>query len=419
MKILQINAVNGLRSTGRFCVEIADYLNANKHESYIAYSTGVPNKRGYRIGTPIDVKIHGLLSHIFGMQAYYSRSSTKMLLKYMEELKPDVVHLHNLHSNYINLELLLKYLAKKDIATVITLHDCWFYTGKCTHYTIDNCFKWINECGNCPRLKKDNKSWFFDQTTKMHRDKKQWFSKIHRLAVVGVSDWITTEASKSFLSSAKVITRIYNWVDLDVFRPVNVERLRKKLCLDSEFVILGVASEWSVDKGLDKFIELASSLPDDMIIILIGNLDNKVTLPYRLIHIKETHDLTELVGYYSIADVFLNFSREESFGKVTAEALACGTPVITNSLTANPELVGQGCGYIIDDFDCILDKINQIKRNGKDYYSKACVEFAWKHFDSTDRINDYLALYSKIIERPAIKCQHQISRSVEKKQLKK
>ena len=252
MKVLQINAVNGIRSTGRIITEISDYLNNNGHEGYVAYSVGLAYMKGYQIGTSFDKKVHALCSRAFGNQSYYSRISTKKLIKYIANIRPDVIHLHNLHDNYINLKLLLDFLAIKDIPTVVTLHDCWFYTGKCTHYTVDNCYKWKIECGKCPRLRKDNKSWFFDRTAEMLVDKKEWFGSIPRLAVVGVSDWITNEAKDSLLSTGNIITRIYNWIDLDIFKPVGTTSLRKKLNLENKYIILGVSSGWSKAKGLDK-----------------------------------------------------------------------------------------------------------------------------------------------------------------------
>lgn len=399
MIVLQINAVNGIRSTGRTTLEIAEYLNNNGHEGYIAYSDGNSYYKGYKIGTTVDKKLHALFSRISGLQAYFSKNGTRDLLKYIDETEPDVIYLRNLHGNFINLEILLKYIAKKDIPTVLTLHDCWFYTGKCTHYTIDNCYRWQNECGNCPRLKKDNKSWFFDRTKKMHRDKKEWFSKVPRLAVVGVSDWITNEARKSLLSSAKIITRIYNWIDLDIFRPVNTDNLRKELNLENKFVLLGVASGWSNAKGLDKFIELSNSISDDMIILLIGKISKDIDLPKNIIHIKETHEINELVKYYSMADVFLNLSMEETFGKVTAEALACGTPAIVFNSTANPELVGEGCGYVVNgqSLEDLILYIDKIKVNKKNYYSENCIKFAEDNFDKNDRVEEYLELYKNIM----------------------
>jgi len=407
MKVLQINSVNQVGSTGRICTEITNYLNKNGMQGYIAYSKGLETEHGYKIGSPIETKMHGLFSRITGLQAYYSKKSTKRLLKYIEEIKPDVIHLHNLHANYINIIQLLQYIAEKNIPTVLTLHDCWFFTGKCCHYTVEGCYKWKTQCFRCPCKHKDNKSWFFDRTSKMYNDKKTYFSKIPRLAVVGVSDWITNEAKASLLASAKIITRIYNWVDLELFRPVFVDNLKYKLGIQDKFIILGVASGWSNAKGLHKFIELSELIPEDMIIVLVGKV-HSVCLPSNIIHIDEIHNVHELVKYYSMADVFVNLSLEETFGKVTAEALACGTPVIVFNSTANPELVGKGCGYIVHTNSTpeVMKKVLNIKINGKKTYSQNCIDFAKNNFNMQDRIFDYVQLYKKIINCEGIKtCQ--------------
>jgi glycosyltransferase involved in cell wall biosynthesis len=399
MKVLQINAVSGIRSTGRICVDIADYLNKNGDEGYIAYSDGPPYIKGYKIGSTVEKKLHGLLSRVFGTQAYFSQNGTRKLIKYIKDLNPDIVHLNNLHANYINLPMLLNYLAQFDIPTVITLHDCWFFTGKCTHYTIEKCYKWQHGCKECIKLNYDHNSWFFDRTPKMWRDKKELFEKIPRLAVVGVSDWITNEARKSFLASNKIVTRIYNWIDLDLFKPVNTEDLRHKLGLENKFIILGVASGWSNSKGLNKFVELAGLITEDIIIILVGAMKVDAKLPKNILHIPETHNIDELVKYYSMADVLVNLSPEESFGKVTAEALACGTPAIVINSTANPELVGDGCGYVVetDNIDKIIEHIFYIKSRGKDQYTHQCIAYAKNNFSKHDRIKDYLKLYAQLI----------------------
>lgn len=398
MKVLQINAVSGIRSTGRLCTEISDYLNNNGNEGYIAYSKGISYSKGYKIGTILDGKMHGLWSRIFGMQAYFSKNSTRKLLVYISDLNPDIVHLHNLHGNFINLEIILNYLAQKDIPTVITLHDCWFFTGKCTHYTIDKCYKWQTECDNCPRLKNDNPSWFFDQTAKMYNDKKNWFNKIPRLAVIGVSDWITNEARKSFLAPANIVTRIYNWIDLDVFRPHPSIEIKKRLGIEDKFVILGVASAWSDAKGLHQFIKLAKMISTDILIILIGGMNKNINLPDNILHIPETHEVSELVKYYSLADVYLHLSLEETFGKTIAEAMACGTPAIVYDSTACPELIAPGCGYVVipNDLKGIFSTIQKIKLKGKSYFSENCRQHVMKNFNYITNVNKIVGLYCNI-----------------------
>ena len=400
MKVLQINAVNGIRSTGRTKTEIADWFNQNGHEGYVAYSGGLPYKKGYKIGSGFEKKLHALLSRALGKQAYFSSKGTRRLIDYTNRIQPDVVHLGNLHGNFIHIGMLLEYLAKNDMPTVLTLHDCWFYTGKCSHYTVDNCYRWKIGCGKCPRLKKDNNSWIFDCTAQMLADKKKWFSKIPRLAVIGVSDWITNEAKASILKDAKIITKIYNWIDLNTFKSVNALQQKQELGIADKFVVLGVSSGWSNSKGLDSFKMLSEVLPKDMVIVMVGAMKTKTDLNDNVIHISETHDVKEMATYYSMADVFLNLSKEESFGKVTAEALACGTPVIALNSTANPELVGENCGYVLEntDLETIINALKRIKEHGKDHFSPFCTAYAKEQFNMEDRISDTLKLYQRLIE---------------------
>lgn len=399
MKILQVNAVSSYGSTGRTTTEMADYLDAKGFGSFVAYAGGTPYNNGFKVGTSLGMKVHALGSRITGKQGYFSQAGTKKLIKYIRKIQPDIVHLRNLHGNFINLKMLLKYLSENDIATVITLHDCWFYTGKCTHYTVDNCYKWQSGCGNCPRLKKDNPSWYFDKTMEMFKDKKELFEKIPRLAVVGVSDWIANEARNSFLSTAQIVRRIYNWIDLDVFKPNYNLNLRKKYNLENKFVILGVASGWSNSKGINKFIELSYELDENYQIFLVGRMNSSIELPPNIISIPRTDNTIELAEYYSMADVFINLSLEESFGKVTAEALACGTPVIVLNSTANPELVGKRCGYVAEKYHSktILEFLEDIQKKGKEAYSKHCVAYARSNFNKSDRIQDYINLYKELI----------------------
>lgn len=405
MKVLQINAVNGIKSTGRNTLELANFLNLNGHKAYIAYSVGENFEQEYKIGSLIDRKFHGLLSRVFGTQAYFSKRPTKNLLKYIEKVKPDVVHLGNLHSNFINLELLLTFLAENDIVTVLTLHDCWFYTGNRFHYTVDQCYSWKTGKGKCIKTESTNPSWFFDRSIKMLEDKKIWFNSIPRLGVIGVSDWITKESKKSILSSAKKITRIYNWVDFSIFKPVDTHKLEMELKLIDKFVLLGVASKWNNSKGLSHFLDLSKKITDNMVIILIGKIPKNTKLPGNVIHIKEINKSAELAKYYSLADVFLNLSLEESFGKVTAESLACGTPSIVINSTANPELIGKNCGYIQEnlDLDNTIKYLNVIQKNGKIHYKQSCIKFARRNFNMEDRMQDHIAFYQSLLEEESIK----------------
>ncbi len=402
MKVLQINAVYGISSTGRTTMELDRALKVKGHSSIVAVT--VTNKQQdniYIVGNKLDWKVHSLLSRLFGTQGYFSYFSTKRLLEYIGKEKPDIIHLRNLHANYINLPMLLKYIAKNKIPTVVTLHDCWVFTGKCCHYHDADCDRWQKECGNCPSLKKWNKSWFFDRSRKMLKDKKILFGKIPKLAVVGVSDWTKTEAQRSILKNAWEITRIYNWIDTDIFYPREADALRKELKLESKFVVLGIAQSWNIFKGLNVFIELAKSLPNIQF-VMIGKMPSNIDLPENIETVGVLNSTDDLANYYSMADVLLNPSIQETFGKTTAESISCGTPVIGYNVTATPELIGDSCGIIVNEVGNLNEiqiAIEAVQKNGKELYREKCVNFAKSNFLKEDLINQYINLYEEMVRK--------------------
>lgn len=401
MRILQINAVLKIASTGRTTSEMADFLRREGHTCAVAYSVGPSDhpEFEYQIGSKMDTKLHGLLSRVSGKQGYFSKAATCKLLSFTDEFAPDVVVLSNLHANYIHLPMLLGYLAEKDIATVAVLHDCWFYTGKCCHYTVAGCYKWQERCGDCPALKKYNTSWFFDKTAKMLADKKTLFGAIPRLGVVGVSDWLTGEAQKApVFQNTKVIQRIYNWVDTDLFVPQDTTALRGEMGLQNKQVLLCVASGWSKAKGLDAVLRLAERLTKEQILLLVGNVPQEQLTDPQIRHIPATNDTKELAALYSMADVFVQPSLEETFGKVTAEALSCGTPVVCFDSTANPELVGEGCGTVVPvgDVQAMNNAIQLILKQGKAAFSQNCRDYALEHFQKEKNLREYLNLFETL-----------------------
>lgn len=400
MKIVQINAVYKARSTGRTTLEMHNALREMGHESYVfCCNMHNPVDNVFRVGCLLDHKIHALCSRIFGLQGYFSFMATRRLITHLRSISPDVVILRNLHNNYVNFPMLLKYLDGAGCGVIDVLHDCWSFTGHCSYYTKQNCSKWQNECHNCQYLSEDNKSYFFDNSSAIFRMKRRRFNKLKNLAVVGVSKWITNEAKKSpIFDNAKLIIPIYNWINLEVFKPRDASELRTKLNIaPNQFVVLGVSQGWSPQKGLLNFISIAKRMPDIMF-VMVGNMAKNITLPSNIISIPPTSSIDELCQYYSMADVFLNFSVQETFGKVTAEAVSCGTPVIVNDATATPELCGEGCGYIIhnNDEDAAISAIKIIESKGKGNYTDKCRRFAVDNFDMGKGIEKYLLVFQQL-----------------------
>lgn len=402
MKVLQINAVYEKFSTGRTTKELHEAMISNGIESYIACpDLSSLTVNCYRIGNKFDYKIHSLCSRIFGKQAHYSKIATEKLISYISEVEPDVIHLRNLHSNYINLPMLLKYIADKNIATVLTLHDSWFYTGKCVYYIEFGCDRWKEHCGNCPALRAGNPSLFFDRSQSLLKEKEQLFSKIKKLAVIGVSQWVTDDASVSILKNAKIIKCIYNWIDLDRFKPHDTQQYKNSLGLENKFIILGIAMSWNEQKGINVFQKLAELLPNDCKIVLVGDYSTVKEKNPKIDFLGTVKDVNVLSQLYAMADVFVNPTIQETFGKTTAEALACGTPVVAYDGTATPELVGrdESCGYLVNQnkAECYYEKILKVKENTKEYYSDFARNRAVNLFSKEKNIEEYIDVYKSLI----------------------
>lgn len=399
MKILQINPIAGHSSTGRAVSELDKYFIEHRHESFVACIDGYNVKNIYKIGNTFDRKIHSILTRLTGYEACFSNIATKKFIKYIDIIKPDIIKLNIVHSNYINYFMLLNYISQNDIPLLLVLDDCWHFTGKCVHYTTNICYKWKQKCGECPNLENGIPSFFFDRTKYMLKKKKEYLNRVPRLGVVGVSDWITNEAKQSIIKNAKIIKRIYNWVDLKEFYPKeNRENIKKKYNLKNKFIILGVASDWDESKGISSFIKLSHEFNENYKVVLVGKNSNNINLG-NIYHIAATYNINELAEIYSMADVFVTFSKEESFGKVSAEALACGTPVICYNSTACPELIGEKCGKVIqvDDYNGILKAINDIAERPKEFYSPYCVKYANDNFKFEKSAQEYLDTFEELI----------------------
>jgi putative colanic acid biosynthesis glycosyltransferase len=400
MKVLMINSVCGYGSTGSICVDIATVLEKQGHECYIAYGQGTTTfKNSFKIGTILENHLHNVGSRVTGKQGYFTKNGTHKLIAYIKSINPDVIHLHNLHGNYLNLELLFNYMAEIDKPVVWTLHDCWAFTGKCAHYTDVACYKWQSHCHHCPQVDKYPPSLFFDRSEVMYTDKKKWFNSVKNLTIVPVSNWLADEVKKSFLNKNS-IKPVYNWVNHDVFIARN-EDIREQYGIPkNKFIILGVSAGWNISSNkLKDFICLSTLISDDMQIVLVGKADNQNDIPSSIIHISYVDGANELSKIYSIADVYVHLSTEDTFGKVIAEAMSCGTPVIVYNATACPEIVGDGYGYIVEknNVNKVYEKIQIINENGKEMYSLASRNHVIKFFDMDNNINKIIKIYKYII----------------------
>lgn len=400
MKIVQINSVCGIGSTGKLTVQISDYLNEKKTENYIAYGLGTSKRvNSFKFGNTVDAHLHSFISRKFCMQGYASHLNTIKLICFLKKENPEVVHLHNIHGHYLNFKLLFRYLGRCKCQVVWTFHDCWPMTGKCPHFTLAKCNKWKTLCDNCCQLTTYPDS-VRDRSRKNYLDKKKMFTSLENLHIVTVSQWLADIARQSFFRG-KDIRTIYNGIDLNVFQPRETT-LAERLDIKGKFIILGVASVWNTSKGFEEFKALSNYLEDDERIVLIGLSKEQIAeLPHNVIGISSVHDQKELSEYYAMASVLINLSMEETFGLVVAEALACGTPAIVIDSTACPELVSLETGIVLKDnrAKTVKDAVSQIKKAGKSTYSGQCRKRAETMFSKETMQKRYYDLYRNLEEK--------------------
>lgn len=343
-------------------------------------------------------KVHAAFSLLFDAHGLASTSETKRLVKWIKKIKPDVIHLHNIHGYYLNYKVLFEYLATLDTPIIWTLHDFWAITGHCAHFDYVGCDKWKTECSDCPQRGTYPKSLFLDKSKRNFNIKKKAFTSVKNMVITPVSKWMGRLVAESFLDSYP-IQPIYNGIDTEVFKTTKSD-LRKRFGLEDKFVMVGVAAPWYPLKGMNDYFELSKRLSSDFQIIMIGLKHGQIKrLPEGIIGIEKTQDQKELAAYYSMADAVLNLSYQETFGMTTVEGLACGTPGIVYNKTANPELVTPDTGKVVEagNINELLNAIYEIRDRGKSSFSKACRERAVACFDKDKQFNKYIELYERLI----------------------
>ncbi|MTD30770.1 glycosyltransferase [Planomicrobium sp. YIM 101495] len=393
MKVLQINSVCGTGSTGRIATDIHSLLKQQGYESWIAFGRGdaINCEKTIKIGNKIDNYIHVAKTRMLDQHGFSSTRATKELIRKIEKINPDVIHLHNIHGYYINVEILFKYLKIADKKVVWTLHDCWAFTGHCAYFDYVGC--------DCWKLDGDNKciqpgsypaSWGINNSKNNFRRKKIAFTGVKDLTIVTPSIWLAELVKESFLSEYPVKV-INNGINLENFKPT-IGNFKVKNQINDKFIILGVASVWEKRKGLEFFLELSKKISSDKSIVLVGiSNEQKKVLPDNIIAIERTNSVKELAEIYSSANVFVNPTLEDNFPTTNIEALACGTPVITFDTGGSPESVRDKNFVIekenVEELYKVIKSIQKSEFNRKEYRDYSL------QFDKNSKFKEYIKCY--------------------------
>lgn len=396
-KIVQINAVYGEKSTGLIVQDLDGLLQDMGEESFVVYNDArIAPINGICIKNKVGQKYHALRTRFDGKQSYSSLFSTLALIKKLEIIKPDILHLHNIHSNFLNLPTLIKYAKKNRIAVLVTLHDCWFFTGKCYHFADIGCEKWKTECNNCPKRYMDIPSRLKDASRQVFRDRSHLFN-YDRLYVVGCSFWITEMAQQSPILRKAKFSTIYNGIDTNVFSPIYEKEENKP------FTVVTMANKWFETENEEVRSRVLQFLEDYGRLIIIGCSEKNQKIyvgDNRIQAIGYVRDRKELAAIYAKGNVFLNLTHIDNLPTVNMEAASCGLPVITYDVGGSGELVKDGfTGYKarVDDADGIITALDKVRQGN--ILQKNCRDYAAAHFDKKKNYQKYMMLYQDIINQ--------------------
>ena len=398
MKILQINTFYKHGSTGRIVSDLQGFCQQNNIECYVAYGCKTSdniNKNSICLQGYWRRKWNILKTRLFGRHGFYNIEETNKLIEYINQIKPDVIHLHNIHNHYINIELLFDYIKKQNYPIIWTLHDCWPFTGWCAYFDYVACNKWKSYCYNCPSLKDYPRTWFFDRSYDNYYRKKKIFIGVRKMTLVTPSNWLASLIQSSFLKEYP-INVINNGVDLDLFRPIKTN-IKNKLGIEDKNVLLAIVPNLAKRKGAGDLLKIPHLLKNNEILLLIGLTPKQIKqLPKNnCIGIAYTENINDLVAIYSAVDVFINPTYEDNFPTTNIEALACGTPVVTYNTGGSIEVVDELTGYVVQkgNINEMLKASRSIIEKGKDFYQQNCRNKALLCYEKNKQYMKYIQIY--------------------------
>lgn len=402
-KLFQINVAVNQGSTGRIAEQIGCAAMASGWDSYIAYGRGAgkSSSKTIKIGSKIGVHLHALLTRITDRHGLYSRLATERLIRKIKKISPDIIHLHNIHGYYINYKILFEYLQNTDIPVVWTLHDCWSMMGHCTHFEYAKCDRWKTGCYDCPEKKSYPASLLIDRSRRNYIEKRELFTSVKNMTIVPVSNWLGGVVQESFLGKYDVKV-IHNGIDISTFQPLPSD-IKERYGIVDKKIILGVASPWSSRKGLTDFFELHRHISSNKYqIVLIGLSEDQIkSLPNGIIGLARTESVEELAQWYSVADVFVNPTYEDTYPTTNLEAISCGTPVVTYKTGGSPESVTSETGRVVGkgDIASLAKAIELLCAEDREILRNRCREYAVAHFDKQECFKKYIELYEQIINK--------------------
>lgn len=334
MKILQVNSVYPLWSTGKITHDIHTVLVQEGHQSIVCYGLGekLLDPYTYKVASRVETKLNRIWARLTGVMYGGNWFATRRLIQIIKEEHPDIVHLQCINGYFINIYRLITFLKKNRIKTVLTLHAEFMYTANCGHAF--DCERWKNGCEKCPQLKQEVRSLFFDSTALSWKKMYQAFYGFNEgLRVISVSPWLQNRALQSPILKDKQHEVILNGIDTSTFKYQINQSIYTELNIDTTAKIIFHATPNFTDdpnhiKGGKYVIELAKRLPNLTFVVAGPTYGRELNLPSNIKVLGAVTAPHKLAQLYSMAHLTLLTSKKETFSMVCAESLSCGTPVV-------------------------------------------------------------------------------------------
>ncbi len=405
MRIMIINTVAQKASTGKIAYRFYNELKKRGHEVMLVYGIGDSPDRSdkniVRVASKIETSIHYRYAYYSGKNGCFSITSNQKIRKILNQFKPDIIQLYNLHGYYLNVHRLLKDLASYSAPVVYGMLDEYPYVGYCC--TPFECKGFMNGCIDCrcdfrsvyPNTIVKNKA---NSIVKMFKEE---YAAIKKM-VFTAPEWPIEQARQSYLLKDADLKIVDEFVDTDLTYLPSVSNLREQHNITKDqIVFLNVAPSSSLRKGVKYFVELAKKAEkygNKYVFVNVGDEGNFVDLPHNYIAIPFVTNQHELAEWYSVADCFICTSFSDTMPNTCLESLSCGTPIIGFDITGVPYVAAAPLGVFVEpgNVDQMLEKVLGVKKKSQSVIEQ-CREYALSRYSLTIYADTMLNIYLELI----------------------
>ena len=344
------------------------------------------------IGEKKQIIANHLSYKTLGVDAFTANSK----LVREEIKKADLIHLHAIHSHFINLEFLVKCIVKYNKKVIWTFHDSWAFTGRCA--LPYSCKGYLSKCERC-EITTNYPKVLINNNKRIYKKKQQTLSSIPKdnLVIVCPSQWLAEEARKTFLNKFKIVT-INNGIPLDKFK-FKETRFKKgeklKILFVSNYINDPIKGSHYLYKLVDKFPKVEFNaighIPKDCFKSSNLNYHGYISSRHSLIeHLQKNH-------------LMVFFSKYDNYPTVILESLAVGTPVVTFKGKGNNEIFkNTNYPFIVndDDLEKICSTITNILEENKiqlSVISQKGRELIERYNSLDKMIEEYISLFESTL----------------------